>query len=179
MHDWNVIVTVYEDGYPYARRLLHQLGPVERTSYHNVLTMMVENPLSVLNAIEKHAVEEPRIYDSIARIVPALASFSFETPSEFEEKAKSVVLGWLPRLANSSFHVRLHRRGFKHKLLSPNEERFLDDTVLEGLKKAGTPGSISFSNADSIIAIDTIDNRAGMALWTREDLARHPLLRPD
>jgi len=30
-----------------------------------------------------------------------------------------------------------------------------------------------------VIAIDTIDDRAGISLWAREDLARHRLLRPD
>jgi len=30
-----------------------------------------------------------------------------------------------------------------------------------------------------VIAIDTVDDRAGIGLWTREDLTRHHLLRPD
>ncbi len=179
MHEWNVIVTVYQDGFRYARRLLRQLGSVEKTSYHNVLTMAVDDPLSLLDTVEKHAALEPRLYDAIARIAPIFASFSFESPQEFEAKAKAVVLGWLPRLANCSLHVRLHRRGLKHQLRSPDEERFLDDAILDALKEAGTPGSISFSNPDVVIAIETIDNRAGMALWTREALARHRLLRSD
>jgi tRNA(Ser,Leu) C12 N-acetylase TAN1 len=179
MHEWNVIVTVYQDGYRFARRLLRQLGPVEETSYHNVLTMAVHDPFSLLEAVEKHAADEPRLYDTIARIAPISSSFLFESPQEFEDKAKAVVLGWLPRLANCSLHVRLHRRGFKHKLRSPDEERFLDDAILDALKEAGTPGSISFADPDVVIAIETIDNRAGMALWTREALTHHPLLRPD
>jgi len=32
---------------------------------------------------------------------------------------------------------------------------------------------------DAVIAIDSVDHRAGMALWTRDDLKCHPLLRPD
>ena len=46
-------------------------------------------------------------------------------------------------------------------------------------RKAGTPGKISFTDPDVVIAIDTIDNRAGLAMWTREELARYHLLRPD
>src|SRR3974377_1924546 len=45
--------------------------------------------------------------------------------------------------------------------------------------KAGKPGKISFSDPDAVVAIDTIDGRAGLALWTREDLLRYHLLRPD
>jgi len=43
---------------------------------------------------------------------------------------------------------------------------------------AGQLGKVSFTDPDAVIAIDTVDDRAGMALWTREDLARHRLLRP-
>ncbi len=41
------------------------------------------------------------------------------------------------------------------------------------------PGAICFSDPDAVIAIDTGDNQAGFGLWSREDLARHHLLRPD
>jgi hypothetical protein len=41
------------------------------------------------------------------------------------------------------------------------------------------PGSISFTDPAFVIVIDTIDDRAGLALWSREDLSRHRLLRPD
>jgi tRNA(Ser,Leu) C12 N-acetylase TAN1 len=38
---------------------------------------------------------------------------------------------------------------------------------------------VSFSDPDAVIVIDTIDDRAGISLWTRDELARHRLLRPD
>jgi hypothetical protein len=41
------------------------------------------------------------------------------------------------------------------------------------------PARVSFTDPDALIAIDTIDGRAGISLWTRDDLARHRLLRPD
>jgi hypothetical protein len=41
------------------------------------------------------------------------------------------------------------------------------------------PGRIAFTDPDAVVAIDTIDDRAGVSLWTRDDLARHRLLRPD
>lgn len=57
--------------------------------------------------------------------------------------------------------------------------RCLDDALLDALREAGTPGTLSFSDLDAVIVIDTIDDRAGMSLWTREDLTCHRLLRPD
>ena len=89
------------------------------------------------------------------------------------------MLEWSSRLAGRSFHVRLHRRAAQHGVRTPDPERLFDDALLAATEATGTPGSISFTDPDAVIAIDTIDDRAGVALWTREDLARHRLLRPD
>jgi tRNA(Ser,Leu) C12 N-acetylase TAN1 len=112
-------------------------------------------------------------------VVPAQRSFEFQSAEEFESRARSLVLQWLPRLAGRSFHVRFHRRGASYALRTPDVERALDDALIQALQEAGTPGKLSFSDPDAVIVIDTIDDRAGMSLWTREDLAQHRLLRPD
>jgi hypothetical protein len=66
----------------------------------------------------------------------------------------------------------LHRRGFKGGLSTPKEERFLDEALLDALEKQGTPGRIDFEDPDAVIQIETVDGRAGMSLWTRDDLRR-------
>ncbi len=76
-----------------------------------------------------------------------------------------------------AWRSRIH--GTTHDLRTPDVERFLDEALLEALRQTGAPGAVSFSDPDAVIAIDTIDDRAGLGLWRREDLARHPLLRPD
>jgi hypothetical protein len=38
---------------------------------------------------------------------------------------------------------------------------------------------LTFGDPDIVIAIDAVDGRAAVSLWTREDLAKHRLLRPD
>ena len=105
--------------------------------------------------------------------------FEFHAAEEFEERARSIVLEWLPRLHERSFYVRVHRRGFKHNLRTPDAERLLDEALLDALKQAGTPGSISFADPDMVIVIDTIDDRAGIALSSRKELAHRKLVRPD
>jgi hypothetical protein len=177
--NWNVVITVYQDGFRRAVRALKSLGDVERSPYHNVLVMAVNNPLALLEALERQTQEIPALYDAISRVAPAMQSFEFNSVEQFRETAQSIVMRWLPRLAGRSSHVRLHRRGFKHNLPTPEAERFLDDALLDALKVAGTPGSISFSNPDAVIVIDTVDERAGVAFWDRHDLARYRLLRPD
>ena len=37
MKDWNIVVTIFQDGFWRALRALRALGPIERTPYHNVL----------------------------------------------------------------------------------------------------------------------------------------------
>jgi len=179
MKDWNVIITIFQDGYRHAIRALHGLGPVERSPYHNVLLMAVEDPIALLAAIERQTEIDPALYDAISRVAPAERSFEFHSTEDFLARAKQITMEWLPHLGGRSFHVRLHRRGSKQTLRSPDVERRLGEALLEALKEAGTPGSLSFSDPDAVIAIDTVDEHAGVAIWTREDLTRHHLLRPD
>jgi tRNA(Ser,Leu) C12 N-acetylase TAN1 len=179
MTDWNVVISIFQDGFSRAMRALRKFGAIERSPYHNVLVMKVDDPMALLAAVEKRTEESPALYDAISRVAPAMRSFEFQSVDEFKERAKSIVLEWSLRLAGRSFHVRLHRRGARHHLPSPDVERFLDEALLDALNRTGTPGAIVFTNPDAVISVDTVDDRAGLALWTREDLARHRLLRPD
>jgi tRNA(Ser,Leu) C12 N-acetylase TAN1 len=177
--DWNVIVSIYQDGFKRALRALREFGSVERSPYYNVLVMTVEDPIALLEAIEKRTEGRPALYDAISRVAPAVRSLEFHSAEEFKDKVKSILLEWSPRLKGRSFHVRLHRRGGRHDLRTLDAERFFDDALVEATTMAGTAGKISFTDPDVVIAVDTIDDRAGMALWTRDDLAHHRLLRPD
>jgi tRNA(Ser,Leu) C12 N-acetylase TAN1 len=179
MKDWNLVINVYQDGYNRALRALRALGLVERSPYHNVLVMNVPDPMELLTAIERRTEEDPALYDAISRVAPAMRSFEFGSADEFREKAIAIMLEWLLRLAGRSFHVRMHRRGATHDLRPQDAERYFDDALLEAAKQAGAPARISFTDPDAVIAIDTVDDRAGLGLWTRDDLARHRLLRPD
>lgn len=179
MKDWNVVVSVFQDGYTRALRALQKLGVAERSAYHNVLVMKVEDPAVLLEAVEKRTEESPAFYDAISRVAPAMRNFDFLSEEEFVEKANSIIGEWLPRLAGRSFHVRLRLRGTKHDLRTQEIERLFNDAVVEATSKAGLPGKVLFTDPDVVIAIDTIDNRAGLAMWTREELAHFHLLRPD
>lgn len=179
MRDWNVVVSIYQDGFRRAIHALEELGEVERSPYHNVLVTKVEDAISFLEAVERKTEESTALYDAISRVAPAACNFDFQSGEEFREKASSVLREWSQQLAGRSFHVRLRRRGARLGLRTPDTEKFLDDAALAATSEIGMPGRISFTDPDVVIAIDTIDDRAGVALWSREDLARHRLLRPD
>ena len=179
MKDWNVVISIYQDGFKRALRALKEFGPAERSPYHNVIVMKVEDPVALLEVIERKTEESTALYDAISRVAPAMHTVEFHSSEQFKEKLKPILLDWSLRLTGRSVHVRLHRRGDLHDLHTPDAERLFDDLVLNATTAAGAPCRISFTDSDSVIAIDTVDDRAGVGLWTREDLARHRLLRPD
>jgi hypothetical protein len=118
----------------------------------------------------------PGIANFVSHVVPAQHTFDFATEEEFAARARDVALAWAPQIAGKSFHVRLHRRGRKGVLSSPREERFLDDALLQG---AAPACRIAFDDPDAVIQIETIDGRAGMSLWMREEMRQHPFLGAD
>jgi len=179
MHDWNVVVTVREGGYNRSRKLLACFGEVERTDFYNILVMRMADPLILLEELREESVRDPGGAADLARVMPVVRAFTFQTLQEFKVKARESVTPWLEVLAGKSFHLRMHRRGFKGKLSGMEEEHFLDKYLLAGLENAGTPGRLAFTDPDAIIAMETIGPRAGLSLWSREELARFPLLHLD
>ncbi len=180
MRDWNVVTTVHEGGFNGALRVLGRFGAVERTDFFNILVMRTAlDPLNLLEELQAEAGRDPEASSCLARVMPVVQTFSFQTPAEFDEKARLAVCAWIPSLAGKGFHLRMHRRGFKGKLSSMDEEKFLDTYLLEALETAGTPGHITFGDPDAVIALETIGPRAGLSLWGREELQRFPLLHLD
>jgi tRNA(Ser,Leu) C12 N-acetylase TAN1 len=170
--DWNVVVTLPEKGLREARGVLRRWGRLARTGYYNVGTLTVEDPRRFLAEFTAAVDEAPGLLNFVSHVIPAQSSFDFRDAAEFEEKARAAALGWAQLLAGKSFHVRLHRRGFKGTLSTPKEERFLDEMLLAAAAGIGTPARISFDDPDDVIQIETIDGRAGVSLWTREDRRR-------
>lgn len=147
-----------------------------RTDYYNVLGMKVADPGAFLADFAASVAVQPGLLNLVSHVVPAQRTFDFATGEEFEDRARGVALGWAPRLGGKRFHVRLHRRGFKGALSTPKEERFLDEALLAALPE---PGRIDFADPDAVLQIETIDGRAGMSLWTRDELRRYPFLGAD
>jgi tRNA(Ser,Leu) C12 N-acetylase TAN1 len=179
MQDWNVVISVREGGYSAARDLLRDFAEVGRTHYFNVLVAKAADPRALLETLCELSATIPDIPNFLARVVPLAVTFNFDSAEQFETHAREAVLQWADTLAGKSFHVRVHRRGFKKELPSPKEELMLAEVVLKTTQRAGSPATISFDDPDAIVAVETIDNRAGMSLWSRDDLSRYPLLGLD
>jgi hypothetical protein len=179
MHDWNAVITVREGGFVPACRLLEPVGIVRKSEFFNTLVMRTPDPFQLLADLQKELERDPAIGSWISRFMPIRKLFGFQSVAEFETRSREAVLEWLPLLGNSRFHLRMHRRGFKGKLSSMEEERFLDEFLLERLAEAGNPGKIAFDDPDAIIALETVGTHAGLSLFTREELQRFSLLHLD
>ena len=124
--------------------------------------------------------DDPTILESvISRVAPGGTCFAFGSPDEFETKANAEALALLPQLLDKSFHVRVHRRGFKGRLESHEEERYLGHVLLEAMYAVGQPGVLTFEDPDMIVVAETVSNHASLACWSREDLEGYPFLRID
>ena len=177
---WNVVITIQEHGFKHAREFLREFGPVYKTGFFNVLVMQVDNVEQFLEDVKTAMSINPEILDAIARIMPVTQTIVYQSPTEFEEKAKQVVVPWVPTLAGSRFHVRMHRRGFKGRLSSQGEEKFLDIYIMSSLEQQGkSPVKIDFDDPDYILAVETVGQTAGLSLWTREQLQQYPFLKLD
>jgi len=179
MKDWNVVVTVPEHVYQESKDFLRRLGDVAGTGFYNVLTMDVLDINWFLDKLSDRIEATPGASELVSHVAPAQQTFDFQSPEEFEERVIRATEAWLPDLAGRSFHVRMHRRGFKGRLDSRHEEQRLGGYLMDALRGRGTPASIEFEDPDLVIAVDTVHQRAGVSLWTREDLQRYPFLDPE
>lgn len=180
MKDWNVVITVNDsEGFRKARREFQRFGDVAATDYHNVLVLRVPDVPKFLDLFRSITEADKSLLNCVSRVAPAGFAFDFLAPEEFRIKARTIVLGWLALLCGHSFHVRMHRRGLKRELPSPSVEQFLSDAILSGARERGWPSRIDFADPDYVIGVETAGNRAGVTLWTRNDLRRFPFLRVD
>jgi len=173
---WNVVATTYPGSYPEAKRLLRRYGEVSTTEYFNVLLLTVPDVGEFLQELEDHTSRDMTLLNAASKIIPAQESFDFQSPQEFEDKACKALDELIPRLKGCSFYVRMHRRGFKGRLVSPEEERFLDGYILSRLEEARSSGRVTFDDPDAIVTVETVGQRAGLACWSREERQRYPFL---
>lgn len=179
MKDWNVVVTVPEHVYNESRGFLRQLGDVAGTGFYNVLTMDVMDIQWFLDKLSDRIEDRPAAAELVSHVAPAQQSFEFHSPEEFEEELLRAAMPRLDELAGHSFHVRMHRRGFKGRLDSRREEQLLGAGLMDALQAQGTPATIDFDDPDVVVAVDTVHHRAGLSLWTRDELQRYPFLDPE
>ena len=176
MSNWNLIVTTSEGKYTQALGFLARFGIVKPTSYYNVVMMEVRNIPELMEFLAQEWESQGGRLLLLQRVVPMSHTFNFRDHQAFQNRAVEIVSVWTDRLAGKTFHVRMHRRGFKDQLHSEEDERYLDTAIVEATTRSGNPAVVSFEGPDMVVAVETIGTQAGMSLWPREDLQRYPFL---
>jgi tRNA(Ser,Leu) C12 N-acetylase TAN1 len=177
MRDWNVVISVQgRGGYRAALDLLRGFGHVEKTEFYNVLVAQVAAPGDWLEAVRQRLEQDESWRLALSRVTPVTRTFVFQTADEFRQKAAEACREWAAGLAGKHFYVRMHRRGFKGRLSSQAEEQALDAALLDVLRAEGRTAEIGFQDPDAVIALETVGNRAGLSLWSRQELLRYPFL---
>lgn len=129
MKPFNLVATLADGGsYPALLRELASFGEIHKTEFFGVVLGLVAEPLAVCEAIRAAREASPQAFADLGRLIPVSEVFHFGAASLVEE-ATQVIRSHLAQLAGRSFYVRLERRGFKGKIVSPETERQLDAFV--------------------------------------------------
>ena len=176
MSNWNIVATTVEGKYHQALAFLVQFGTVKPTAYYNVVMLLAHDVQGLMTTLADEWEAQGGRLLLLQRVVPMTHTFNFSDREGFGTRAAAVALTWAPRLAGKSFHVRMHRRGFREHLRSVEEEQLLNAVIVEATTQAGQAAGVSYDDPDAIVAVETIGSHAGMSLWFREDLQRYPFL---
>jgi tRNA(Ser,Leu) C12 N-acetylase TAN1 len=179
LQDWNVVVTLIPEGQRDAMRILRDFGQVSKTPFRGVFVMRVEPDVyEFQERIRDLLLVDKTLANSVSRIVPVTTRFSFSSADDFRTRLQAAVEPWAGEFAGTSFHVRMHRRGFHGELSSREEEKALGDFLLRHL--AEHPHTrVALEDPDMLIVVETVGEEAGVSRWSRDDRDRYELLRFD
>lgn len=172
MDTWNILVTSLMGSERTVFSELKALGDFKKAGFKDVYIGEVENLDAFMEALQKDIFLLP----NVGKVIPIEKHFTFHV-EEFEEILKGTLIDYLQQLEGRSFYVRIERRGFKGKLNSLAEEQALDRFLLEALKEKNKDGRIDFENPDFIVVVETLGERCGVGLISREMKTKHPVIR--
>ena len=72
--DWNAAATIHSEDYWDTRKILAAYGKVRPTAFFNVLTITAEDPLVLLDQLDRLAAVQPGIMNFVSRVAPAFHS---------------------------------------------------------------------------------------------------------
>ncbi len=174
--EWNILATANRRQERYLLRLLSKYGEFKGSGYRDVVIGRVEDVNTFLGTLETMRQEKPEKLRPLSQIVPIERTFQFEL-SDFKDTLREAISPYVELIENSRFYVRVERRGHKGEISSLEVEQEMDAFVLEALKNTGKLAQVSFKYPEKIIIVETIENRAGVGLVTREMKEKYPFIK--
>lgn len=175
--EWNVLATAFMRRERQLLRFLREFGDFKGSGFRDVIIGAVENRDAFLEIIESLRREHPESVRHLSQIVPVEKTFQFAV-SDFKGKLKEVLAPYAEELENECrFYIRVKRRGHKGELSSIEIEKEMSAFIIDALEKTGKQAQVRFEDPDKFIIVETIGNRAGVGLITREMRQRNPFIR--
>jgi tRNA(Ser,Leu) C12 N-acetylase TAN1 len=174
---WNVIVTT-ESGRRRFRTAfdgLRRLGAFWTVPFKGVCVGHVADVPAFLEALRGAKARGEPWALAVARAIPVERSFAF-TPETFREQLKAAVAPLAARIGPGPFHFRLERRGLAGQVASDVIEREIADHVFSLAAAHGAALQTSFSDADTVLAAETVGDECGVALLPRALRERFPFV---
>lgn len=177
MWEFNVVVTMASEGrYHHLMAELEAYGEFHRTEFLGVVLGRVEDPAAFLETVHTEQKRSFIAFQDLGRVIPVDRVFTFHA-EEFLDRVREAVSPYIESLADKHFYVRLERRGLKGRIVSPEAERSIDTFIEEELAKIGKSAQVDFEHPDAVVAVETIGDRCGVGLLTREHLEHYDFVR--
>lgn len=167
MEEWNVLATSLRYMGRKLKRQLSPFGKFRYTEYRDVLVGWVDNRAHFLQGLEEEYEKFPFNLSALSKVIPIDTTFEF-TVDDFLDKAKEAVKHFIEKIDDNAFHIRIERRGHKGELDSHKLEQLIGEHLHTELEKLGRHPTTEFKDPDMVVVIETLTDRAGVALITRE-----------
>jgi tRNA(Ser,Leu) C12 N-acetylase TAN1 len=175
--DWNVVLTVV----PGPRHVSEVLGALARfgrfspTSFKDVCVGRVSDVPAMLEAIGEARALQKDWGLAVGHVVPVETTFAFE-PDRLADEVKRHAQRLFEGLPEGSLCVRVKRRGLAGQVHSQQVEQAVAEHIMTMAESAGKRLSVSLSDPDCTIVVETLDTIAGIGLITRAQRERYPFI---
>ena len=176
MAPWNVLATAKNHEQRHLARRLKRFGDFRWSPYLGVLIGRVEDHQAFLDQLRRGEEIDPEFLRPLARLVPIDRAFAF-TVDTLLPLLSVEVLGYVDRIRNGSFHVRVERRGHKREIHCRQVELGLAAALIESLTQRGCTPHVDFHDPDAIIAIEIVGDECGVGFITKSMRERYPFVK--
>jgi tRNA(Ser,Leu) C12 N-acetylase TAN1 len=173
---WNVLATAKNHEQGHLARRLKQFGDFRWGPHVGILIGRVEDRQAFFERLHRREEDEPGFLFPLARVVPLDRTFPFEVDT-LAEILTTEVLTYRDRIRNSSFYVRIERRGHKHEIHSQPIEQELDAALVEDLRRRGHAPRVDFKDPDVIVAVEIVGDKCGIGCVTKSLCERYPFVK--
>lgn len=154
---------------------LRQCGDFHGTSFRDVLVGHVEDISALLDSLAAARKACAPWLADLGRVMPVEHVFGF-TPGNLVQLWSEALPGFLERMRDGSFYVRVERRGLIGQIHTVEVERAVADRLLDLAEARGLRLTVSFADPDYILVAETLNTECGLALITREMRQRYPFV---